>query len=59
VCDILVENHTSNNIFYDLVGTAQHVEVAKDILCLFCYLIDRGDDVNIPITERTKYCCRI
>jgi hypothetical protein len=49
-CDILVENHTSTNISDNFEGTALHVAVGKGNLCLFCYFINRGDNVNIPIT---------
>ena len=48
---ILVANYNITNLSDDLEGAALHVAVGKDNLCLFCYLIDRGDDVCILITE--------
>ena len=50
VCDIVVENHDRSNLADCLERSSLHVAVGKGNLYVSCYLIDRGDDANIPFT---------
>jgi len=51
VCDIVVRNYDSTNISDGLECTVLRVAVGEGNLCLFCYWIDRGAEVNFPITQ--------
>jgi hypothetical protein len=50
VCDIVVENHVGINLPDGLEITNVQMAVGKGNLCFFFNLIDRGADVNFPVT---------